>query len=785
MFHWSQLQLIYASMLQDEANAVDKLQSVPLSNKSLLQLSLEQEHGSSVARKFRHPCLRRIHFLISSLITEIGTAFQNLRYVDNDTSDAIMQHFSWLRYFVRVCRQPVGCRTSKECISEIALHWHWLYRKLITSLTGVGFQFSQQLSDAMWQLQSSLGIDEVAVKIQGAIQSLIGQPRPFHSSSVADAFSEAYLICRRLERKSNDEVDNVRINLRCDIQKMKLRIADSLLSLDHETVDSCVAETKDLLNALHTNCDVEDPELSTRVSLYRVCQLLAEMREAEFAAESSNHVIPSSADVSHFVRYCSQRTIVSPLTLCCFKYMLPSSARGMDILFNVSRSLIMRSVTMQEGDVYADMLCCNVSRQILSVVCASSGPPSSYSAYSCLPDDFTIGDGDSRCSQLSNLNQLLWTNAELLFGPKCSILKSDCRLLTGTLRNLLSSLQSLLPTQLFNIVDSCLASTDTEMYAAAGKRVSAAAASSSKLMMLVPDWPSQLGSCLQRIGCVHLTASNHCKNAALLGAAWVEVGLFKMQLLAPRGAVDPSYRLAVKLEYAGEQLRWIERSLRVDNWQSALSSGQELPAECHPMVERMYRQQAKLRQWISEKSQLVAHRPELARYLALLRDIRQFVCGLGSPERIRDLVKRLLQSSECDSPTQGAIDEFTTLKAAVSAFVSRIEQEYLLYCDICVPFLTAVVQAFHGVQHIVKSVQTAMSRQKLYSVLHCKPDILDDFVRRLVQFPVSCENLKSGLQHAMCRISFDSLLKFDVTCENAVASSQVHLRYISYIFLLH
>jgi len=768
---------MYASVLQVEAGAVDKLQSVPLSNKSLLQLSVEQEHGSSISRKFRHPCLRRIHFIVSSLVTEIGAAFQSLRFVESDTASAIMRHFSWLRYFVRVCQRPVGCRTSKECISEIAVHWHWLYRKLITSLIGIGFQFSQQLSDAMQQLQSSFGIDEVAVKIQGTIQTLIGQPRPFCSSSVADAFSEAYLLCRHLEQKSDDsEVDNVKINLRSDIQRTKLQVADTLLLLGQETVDDCIAETKNLLNTSLTNCDVEDPELSTRVSLYPMCQLLAEMCEAEFAADFSNHVVTSSADVSHFVRYCSQCTTVSPLTLCCLKYMLPSSANGTDGLFSVSRSLITRSVTLQEGTIYSGMLCCNMSRHIMSVLCNSAGLPNSCNAHSCLPDDFTLGDGDSRRSQLSELNHLLWTNAELLFGWKFDTFKNDCRLLSGTLCNLISSLQSLLPTELFNAVDSCLASTDAEMYADTGKRVSASAASSSKLMMLVPDWPSQLSSCLQRIGCVHLKADDHCKKAAMLGAAWMEVGLFKMQLLAPRGAVDPSYRLTVKLEYASEQLQCIEHNLRVHNWQATLSTGQELPTECHPMIEQMYRQQAKLSQWISEKCKLVAYRPDLAHYLALLRDVRQFVCGLGSPERIRDLVERLLKSFECDAPTQGALDEFTTLKAAVCAFVSHIEQEYLLYCDMCVPFLTAVAQAVHGVELVVKSVQTATSRQKLNSALHCNLGVLDDFVRRLVQFPLSCENLKSGLQRAVYAVNFDLLLKFDATFENAAAPLQLHLR---------
>jgi len=767
---------MYASMLQHEAGAMHKLQSVPLSSKSLLQLSLEWESGSSISRKFRHPCLRRIHFIISNLITEIGAAFQNLRFVNNDTSDAIMQHFSWLRHFVHVCQQPVGCRSSKECISEIAVHWHWLHRKLIVSLVSIGFQFSQQLSDAMQQLQSSFGIDEVAVKIQGTIQSLIGQPRPFCSCSVANAFSEAYLLCRRLEQKSDDaDVDNVRINLQSDVQRMKLRVADSLLSLDKESVDSCLAETKDLLNTLLTSCDIEDSVLSTRVGSYPVCQLLSEIREAEFAAFLSNHITPSSADVSHFVRYCSQCTIVSPLTLCCLKCML-SSAHGTDKLFSVSRSLIVRSVVLQESEVYSGMLCCNMSRHFLSVLCTSGSPLISCSAYSCLPDDFTIGDGDARCSQLSNLNRLLWTSAELMSGLKSSMFKNEYCLLKGTLQNVVYSIQSLLPAELFDIVDSCLASTDTEMYADACERVLAAAANSSQLMVLVPDWPTQLCRCLQQISSVHLSASDQCKNATMLGAVWVEVGLFKMQLLVPRGAVDPSYRLAVKLNYASEQLQCIEHSLRVHNWQASLSTGQELASDCHPMIERMHRRRAKLRQWISEKSKLVAYRPELTRYLALLRDVRQFMCGLGSPERIRDLVTRLLKSFEWDTHTQGAVDEFTTLKAAVSAFVLRVEQEHLLYCDIYVPFLTAVAEAVHGIELIVKSLQTATSRQKLYSALHCKLGILDDLVRQFVQFPVSCENLKSGLDHAVCGIIFDSLVKFDVTCDNVAAPSQLHLR---------
>ena len=786
MFHWSQLQLVYMSMLKDEASAADKLQSVALANKSLLQLSLSQENGSSVSRKFRHPCLRRLHFLLASLVSEIGAQFQNLRFIDNDSCHVVMQHFRWLQCFVRVCRRPVGSRTSKECVSEIAVHWQWLYRKLIMSLNGIGFQFSQQLKEVMQHLQLSFGIDEAAMKIQGTVRSLLGQPHPFHASSVADAFSEAYVLCCRLERQNDDsEVDHVKVNLRSDVQRMKLRLADSLMSLDQETVENCVSETKELSNILMMKCDVEEAELSTRVALYPVCQLVAEICEASFAADICNHIIPSYTEVSHFLSYCSLCTAVSPLTLCSFKFLLPSSVHKMGG-FCVSRSLFVRSITTQTDGalpcVYAGMLCCNTSRQILSVLSASDDPSNSCSMYSCIPGDFTVGAGDSRCLQLSSLSRLLWTNAQLLCGSKCDPYKNDRRLLEGTFCKLISSLQSLLPAELRDILDDCLAATSTDMYADVSERVLAVAASSSKLMMLIPDWPSQLSDCLQRIGHLYLQADDRCMNAAMLGAAWVELGLFKMQLLAPRGSVDPSYRMAVKLEYAKEQLQCIEHNLKVHNWQAYLSTGQQLPTDCHPMIHRMCSQQVKLKQWISEKSELVAYRPELAQYLALLRDIRQFMCGLGSSERIRSLVKHLLKSFESSVPAVGAVEEFTTLRAAVSAFMSRIEQDYLLYCDIIVPFLTAVAETMHGVDLIVNSLQTIASRHRLYSAFHCKHGVLDDFVRRLVQFPVSCENLKSGSWHTMCGISFESLRKFDVCFESAVIPSQLQLRYVQIFF---
>ena len=773
---------MYTSLMRDEASAIDKLHSVALANKSLLQLSLSQENRSSVSREFRHPCLRRIHFLVVSLVTEIEAQFQSLRFVDDDHCDKLMQHFSWLRRFVQVCHRPVGSRSSKECISEIAVHWQWLHRKLIVSLMGIGFQFSQQLNDAMQQLQSSFGTDEAALKIQAMIHSLLGQPHPFHSSSVADAFIEAYLLCRQLERKNDDdEVDNVRISLRTDVQKKKLQLADSLMSLDQKTTEVCVTETKDFSNIVQTECDSEDTELSTRVALYPVCRLLAETYEAQFEADICNHVILSSSEVSQFVSYCNQCTVVSPLTLCTLKSMLLSSSVPGTVGSRVSRSLIMRNVTTQTdsatSDVYSGMLCCNMSRYVISILSTSNSPLDSYSAYSCIPGDFTVGGGNSRCLQLKRLNQTLWTNARLLCEANCSAYKNDCRLLVGTFRNLISSLQSLLPAELFDIIDSCLTATSAEVYTDASERVRAAAANSSKLMTLVPDWPSQLSNCLRRISHLHFSAGDDCRNAAVLGAAWVEVGLLKMQVLAPRGPVDPSYRLAVKLEYASEQLECTEQNLKVHNWQAALSTGQQLSTDCHPMIDRVSRQQAKLRQWISKKSKLVAYRPELARYLALLRDVRQFMCGLGSSERIRDLTNHLLEFFEHGSPAHGAVEEFSTLKAAVSAFVSRIEQDYLLYCDLVVPFLSAVAETVHGVELIVNSVRTETSRQKLYATLHCKHGILDDIVRRLVQFPVSCENLKSDLRHTMCSVSFDSILKIDACSDDAVTASQLQLRY--------
>jgi len=786
MFHWSQLHLICTSLLQDEANAVDAMQSGTLASISLLQLSLSQENRSGISRKFRHPCLRHIHSLIAGLVTEIGEQFQHLRFVDDDTCDLLLHHFSWMRYFVRVCRRPVGSRSSKECFSEIAVHWQWLHRKLIASLNNIGFHFSEQLNESVQQLESLFGTDEAAVKMQGMIRSLLGQPRPFYSSSVADAFTEAYLLCRQLERKNDDdEVDSVKISFRRDVQKAKLKLVDCLMSLDQKTADACVTETKALSNVMMTECDVEDTELSTRVTLYPVCQLVAELREAELTANLFSGIIPSFAEVSYFISYCSQSTIMSPLTLCHLQNIM-SSVQG-TAGFWVSRCLMMRNVAVQtdgvSSGVYSAMLCCNASRQILSVLSPSDSALNLYNTYTCLPGDFTVGDGNSRCLQLRNLSRTLWTSAPLLCDANCSVYRSDCRQLKVTFRNLISGLQSLLPAEVFDIVDSCLADTGNERCADVCERVLAAAPGSSKLMLLIPDWPSQLGSCLQRIGHLRLSAAaGQCRDIAMLGAAWVEVGLLKMQLLAPRGPVDPSYRLALKLQYAGEQLQCIEHFLKVHDWQATLSTGQQLPTGCHPMVDRMYRRQARLRQWISEKSKLVAYRPDLARYLSLLRDVQQFMRGLGSSDRIRDLVKQLLQFFERDVHVQGAIDEFTTLKAAVNAFVSRTERDYLLYCDIVAPFLTAVSETVHGVDLIVSSVRTATSRQKLYSTLRCKHGVLDDFVRCIVQFPVSSENLKSGLLHTMSGITFDSLLKFDVNFDYAVTPSQLQLRYVLNIF---
>lgn len=774
---------MYTSLLQAEASAAERLQSGPLTNISLLQLSLSQNTRSSASRKFRHPCLRRIHFLIACLVSEIQDQFQHLRFVDDDTCHVLMQHFSWLQYFVRVCRRPVGSRTSKECISEIAIHWQWLNRKLIMSLCGIGFQFSQQLSEAMQQFQSSFGIDEAAMKMQATIRLLLGQPRPFQSRSVADAFTEAYLLSFQLESNNDDDkCDNVDGSLRTDIQKMKVRLVDSLISLDQNTVENCVRETKDLLNVLTTKCDMEDCKLLTRVALYPVCRLVAEMCEAQFVADVSNCIIPSDADVSCFIRYCSQHTAASPLTICSLKNMLSSSIEGTGE-FRVSRSLTMRGIITQSGssssDVCSAMLCCNISRQILSVLSASNGLLNSYSAYSCLPADFTVGDGNSRCLQLKNLSQTLWTNAQLLCGANFHVYDNDCRLLKGTFRALISSLKSLLPVELFDTIDSCLAAADIDLYAGTHKRLSATARNSSELMMLVPDWPLQLSRCLQQIGNISISTGDCCRSAAMLGATWVEVGLLKMQLLTPRGPVDPSYRLAVKLEYASEDLRRIEHLLKAHNWQATLNTGQQLPTDSHPMIERQCRQQTKLKQWISEKSKLVAYRPELARYLALLHDVQQFMHGLGSSERIRELVTHLLQFFECGTATHGAIEEFKTLRAAVCAFVSRTEQDYILYCDIVVPFLKAVAETVHGLDVIVNAVRTAACQQKLYAALRCKHGMLNDFMRRLIQFPVSCENLKSGLWHTMCGMNFDALLKHDVCIENMVSPSQLQLRYIS------
>lgn len=269
-----------------------------------------------------------------------------------------------------------------------------------------------------------------------------------------------------------------------------------------------------------------------------------------------------------------------------------------------------------------------------------------------------------------------------------------------------------------------------------------------------------------------------------LGEAWVHLGLLQTLLLAPRGPVDPNYRLSVQLNYAIQDLKNIECELDIRVWHETLLTGEQKLESTHPIIDNLYRRRDKLKLKIEEKSKLVAFRSKHVRFLSLLQDVEQFVGGIGSTERILKLISRLCASLDDVKNAGNAVEEQHTVLQSSKSFIARIEHEYQNYRDMTVPFLSAVAQTQHGLTLMAQAVHSNAVRNRIVNTLGNSS--LESFVRVVGSFPTVSEatSVKRTVEQ-LVSTDFHSLLTSGIHREvsspgNGMSPAELQSRFVLY-----
>ena len=125
------------------------------------------------------------------------------------------------------------------------------------------------------------------------------------------------------------------------------------------------------------------------------------------------------------------------------------------------------------------------------------------------------------------------------------------------LQNLLAAIVSVLPNTHQMSLESLFHSPDgttniTDLISA----ISKVELQAGKLKILLPEIDSilqDLLKCFTEILQADLPSS-HLRELFATGRCWATVGMFQGFLLAPRGPVDPAYKLAVEMDYTQQQV---------------------------------------------------------------------------------------------------------------------------------------------------------------------------------------------------------------------------------------
>lgn len=154
-----------------------------------------------------------------------------------------------------------------------------------------------------------------------------------------------------------------------------------------------------------------------------------------------------------------------------------------------------------------------------------------------------------------------------------------------------------------------------------------------------------------------------------------------------------------------------------------------------------------VKEQIAELSRKQACRPSEPQYGRLFQELQHYLCSIGQPAAIEDLLSHLLKALQGTGPksksgTQGLLKEEAVWQTSQHRFAQRLAEEYPLYPDVVGPLRTAIFQLRHGMRLVASQVSSSLTTMPGLSKL----------VTCLLAFPSLSPSLPSYLARAdyMC-----------------------------------
>lgn len=123
-----------------------------------------------------------------------------------------------------------------------------------------------------------------------------------------------------------------------------------------------------------------------------------------------------------------------------------------------------------------------------------------------------------------------------------------------------------------------------------------------------------------------------------------------------------------------------------------------------------------VKEQICELSRKQACRPPDPQYGHLYQELQHYLCSIGQPAAVGDLLSHLLKALQAPGPKsrlgiQGLLKEEAVWQASQHRFSQRLAEEYPLYPDVVVPLRAAILQVQHGMRLLASQVSSTMTAQ--------------------------------------------------------------------------
>uniref|UniRef100_A0A8C2BQ53 Midasin n=1 Tax=Cyprinus carpio TaxID=7962 RepID=A0A8C2BQ53_CYPCA len=586
-------------------------------------------------------------------------------------SDHLMfELLQWRDRFWHVCN-TLSADTRSVCV--MSLHWQWVHKNLILRLG------QQELHTISTAIQNALSSPVAVASALKGIQKTLGKPLPFKVRGyIGNKEIQGHMAsCGLLDSLSEDNEEEVGDSAAPgrEVLLQLARRAQLWPALEELAVLNQMKVTTDLLYLSVT------PRYDCELPLVW-CELLSETLAALWSGSVTS-------DPDRWLKW-------NPLN--------PEEHMN-------SRSLLGPS------DTGPGMLSRAVwSRCMLGVLSSTDAggrwdPSGSHFLSS---SRLTLGEWRERIGQLQDLSAVIWDNMAM---PELADFRlTDCRLQGLVLRRQLQSLSELLsPGLQESYAESCDSLTEGQDHIFAAQEIQIALREGLPENLLPEGFLDTLVTCLTQF------AHNRAQDSVQLarsGVFWVNMGLLQIQVWAPQTIFDPAVKRAYKLRYAQEELALLQEEWRGRSLSSQLLTGAELEEStlfcCLCVCRYLWVRMQQVKEQICELSRKQACRPPDPQYGRLYQELQHYLCSIGQPAAVGDLLSHLLKALQAPKSRlgiQGLLKEEAVWQASQHRFAQRLVEEYPLYPDVVVPLRAAILQVQHGMRLLASQVSSSVTAQ--------------------------------------------------------------------------